>query len=128
MRHLSFAKDFEKDVTLSLKERGILAITVIGFFIEEFIKEYSKEIEERTNINSAYDQHYWLLFTLQDKVPELFCHEKAEAFTMAEVEKKLVDAVMDIFNPTVMINGKPFMIKRIPPFTYLDLIYEISFF
>lgn len=127
MRHLSFLEDSEKDVTLSLRERGILAVYVISFFMEEFVKEYSQAIESRTMIHDAYHQMYWLRFSLEDKVPELF-KEEAEDLTMAEVETKLINAVMDIFNPIVLINGMPVMITGIPPFTYLDLIYERHFY
>lgn len=123
MRHLSFAQDMEKDVTLPLRERGILPIHVISFFIEEFVKEYSHEIAMRSSVYSVYDQHYWMRFSLEDKVPELF-KEEAKDLTMAEMETKLIDAVMDILNPTILIYGKPMMLKNIPPLNYLDLIYE----
>lgn len=127
MRHLSFLEDSEKDVLIPLKERGIWAISVISFFIEEFVKEYSQAIESRTRIHDKYDQIYWMRFSLEYKAPELF-KEEAEALTMAEVEDKLINAVMDIFNPIILINGKPVMITGISPFTYLDLIYERHFY
>lgn len=114
MRHLSFLEDSEKDVTLPLRERGIWAVSVISFFMEEFVNEYSEAIESRTMIHDKYDQMYWLRFSLQDKVPELFKQE-AEELTMAEMETKLINAVMDIFNPIILIN-------------YLDLIYERHFY
>lgn len=127
MRHLSFERDREKDVTLPLRERGIWAISVISFFVDEFVKEYSQAIESRTMIHDKYHQMYWLRFALEDKVPELFKKE-AEDLTMAEMETKLIDAVMDIFNPIILIKGKPVMITGIPPLNYLDLIYERNFY
>ena len=127
MRHLSFLEDSEKDVTLPLRERGIWAISVISFFIKEFVKEHSQSIESITMIHDKYDQIYWLKFSLEGKVPELF-KEEAEALTMAEMETKLIDAVMDISNPTILIRGKPVMLENIPPITYLDLVYERNFF
>lgn len=124
MRHLSFEHDKCKDVTLPLRERGILPSYVISFFIEEFVKEYTNEIESKFRIHGVYDQQYWMRFSLEWKVPDLF-KEEAKDLTMAEVEQRLINAVEDIFNPIFIIDGKPVMCVRVFPF--IDLKYERSF-